>query len=227
MQMSLNSLHSSRSFHYLTKKDFVKAFGSEDSVLVTKDFMKVNFNFETHMQNVPSVHILGEVLKPIQMKLVNSNEKMNGDADLLFCLDENVDDEDSAKVKKSPEATAIRKSFSSRAKNLNIFRRRLKAKTFLELNEEERSKMASIVLNRNLTKDKSKFKQINDLQLLHPSDYSEPDFISITQPIDTDYQPNYSQEVPSITDLFDIDSEDAEYEILDTDYYEMEYLEDE
>lgn len=255
MNQNLASLRTSRSFCYLSWGDFVSAFGSDASVLIIKDHRQIRFNFESDTQETNSnslllsshkqvelrdVHIIGDVLRPTQVQLVNSEAKLNSDSSLLFCFDKIPDDDDADNAKRAlgVQRTIGKKKNKTpqRSMKLNLFRRRLKPKKFLELEEEEREQLASQVLNRDKFKDKSMFYYIKDQQLVAPSDYIDPDFIDINQPPDTEYESNYSTIAPSIHDLFDIDVEplvrilknESEDDLpdIDEDYEMIEYLEE-
>jgi hypothetical protein len=242
MRLLNNSLQSSKSYFYLTKNDFIKGFGEQKAVMIVKDFKNIRFNFDSgnddnslllsnHKQAMlRDVHIIGDVLQPTQLKLLNSQEKQSIDSNLLFCLDEDMDDDDedlkekkSAKAKISPK---LKQSAIGQSLNINLFRRRLKTKKFLELSESERTQLATSVLDVDRFKGKSIFHFVNAKQLVQPNDYFEPDFITLTEPPDTEYEQNYSQHAPSVHDLFDIPV-DEQLSLEDTEYEMMEYLDDE
>jgi hypothetical protein len=211
-----------KTFMYLTKADFVKAFGLDRTLIVAKDYKNIRLNFHSDNDSlliknqknltVKSIEILGDVLRPIEMKLVNSQHQQNDDSSLLFCLDEMASDEEESQFTpihpKKQQPCAI----GSRL-NINLFRRRLKAKKFLELDEAEKATLAK-VLDHDRFKDKSVFHYVRDKQLVSPGDYENPDFIPLSQPSDTDYEQSYSQEAPSVHDLFDIEV-DLDYEMVE------------
>lgn len=230
---------SCKSFCYLSKNDFVLAFGIDETVLVAKDYKRIKFNFdcrnETQIKQsaLRDVHIQGDVIRPVQLKMVNTGIK-ESDANLLFCFDEMASDEESEKPKKQTVKKAIKRCATGRSLNVNLFRRRMKCKKFIELDEAEREQIATTALTHDKYRNKSLFYFINDKQLVLPSDYTEPDFIILAAPPDKDYEENYSSQAPSVHDLFDIDvyplagspptpeaSEPAE------DYEMLEYLEEE
>lgn len=93
----------------------------------------------------------------------------------------------------------------------------------MELSESERAQLAKSLLDVDHFKGKSIFHYVNAKQLVQPNDYQEPDFITLTEPPDTEYEQNYSQNAPSVHDLFDIPVDSLE----DTEYEMMEYLDDE
>lgn len=232
------SLESSKSYLYLTKNDFVNGLGHQKTVIVAKDYRNIRFNFEgsgdsslllsNHKQaSFRDLHIIGDVLRPTQLKLVNSDPKQSSDSNSLFCLDNMVDEGDTDADGSARSATTHKHKRCAIGQNLNIslFRRRLKLKKFLELEESEREQLATSVLNKDRFKDKSLFHFINEKQLVTSRDYDEADFINLSEPPDTDYEQSYSQQAPSIHDLFDIEVENP---LEDTEEYEMmEYLEDE
>lgn len=245
--MNLAALSSSNSFQYLTKPDFDTAYGCEETVLIAKDYKQIKFNFECdpHESNslllnnqketeLRDVHILGDVLKQAQLKLVNSQVKLNSDPNLLFCFDDMAsDDEKSEKEKNLSSLKKLikkKKNYAARSQNLNLFRRRLKYVKFWDTEDDEREKLAATILDVDKFKDKSLFHFINEKQLVQLSDYTEPDFISLSPPVDTSYESNYSEEAPSVHDLFDIDIDTSkiDYEPETAQEYEMmEFLEDE
>lgn len=157
--------------------------------------------------------------------------KQNCDSNLLFCLDDMESDEDNEKEKRVnvvKQSLKKQRKFAERSQNLALFRRRQRQKSFLELEEDERQKLAATVLENDKFKNKSMFQYIKEKQLVTPSDYEEPDFISLEQPIDTEYEDNYSIEAPSIHDLFDFDIEKLQfqYEGNEEDYEMLEYIEE-
>lgn len=234
MKMMNKSLESSRTFLYITKNDIVEGFGHDQTLLIAKDFKCIKISLDSGNDNslllnnhkqatVKNVHIIGDVVRPTQLKLVNSDSKRNSDSNLLFCLDEDMaSDEDtfnkpSEKVYSKHKVSAI-----GRTLNINLFRRRLKVRKFLELEKSEREKLATSVLNFDRYNGKSIFHLVDDKQLVLPKDYDEPDFIALSEPNDTVYEQSYSREAPSVYDLFDIEIDDPVEE-----YSMMEYLDDE
>ena len=250
--MNLAALSPSKSFCYLTRNDFISAYGKEQTVLIAKDYKQIKVNFESNNQETNSlllsrlayapkeaelqdVHIIGDVLRPTQLKLVNTEARQTNDSCLLFCLDNIPSDDDhepEAKTSSGVETTDVKekRQKTSRSKQLNLFRRRLKPKSFMDLDESEREQFASKVLERNNFKDKSLFHFINEKQLVSSLDYSEPNFITLDQPPDSEYEENYSSIAPNIHDLFDFYVEPLEnfYELEEPEDYAMveEYLED-
>lgn len=245
MQMNLASVHASKSYCYLTRSDFAKAFSDDETVLVAKDYNSVKFNFETNSgassslllnnhrdSKLLNVHILGEVTKPVQVKLVNCNSNESCDSNLLFSLEDMLCDDAVKKEKKSSSAviTVKRKvKQTPRSQNLHLFRRTMKYRKYLELTDEERKNMAKVVLDCDKSKDKSLFHTIDEMNMLSPSDYIEPDFIELEQPVDVDYEDNYSQIAPSVHDLFDLDIESVNLDANSEEgmeYYVTEYLDE-
>lgn len=240
--MNFEASKSSSSFCYLSRPDFITAFGSSSTLLVCKDYQSINVQILKHVPkfvqwnsqkpNAGCVQILGDVIRPAQLLLVNSGAKRNIVSNQLFCLDDMASDDESSqeKVKQEhikqehPVTTSKKPKSSDRCSSVTLFRRRLKCKSFLELTDAEREAMAT-VLKYDKFKDKSKFYFILHNKLVHPSDYVEPDFISVDMPVDIDYQHNYSKEAPSVHDLFDLasDSEDIIYDPIEY----VEYLDDE
>lgn len=239
----MNSLlDSSKSYLYLTKNDFLKGFGEQSTVIVAKDYKNIRFNFEGSSEDsvasslllsnqkqvvLKNVHIVGDVLRPTQLKLVNT-EKRNSDSNLLFCLDDmdkDLEKKQSAKAKTSSKQKL--RAINHTLNSIGLFRRRLKMKKFLDLEDSEREKLATCVLDFDRFKDKSMFHFINEKRLVLPKDYEQADFdfITLNEPPDSEYEQNYSQEASSIHDLFDIEIADPPVEDA-TEEYEMEYLED-
>lgn len=227
--MNIQASKSNSSYCYLSRLDFTKAFGSNSTLLVAKDFQNIKVQipkepsrtvqYFTKEQNASRIQILGDVIRPVQLLLVNSGTKQSFDSNLLFCLDDMASDDESSqeKVKNKREVKACKKlKNAGQYLNLTLFRRRMKCKSFLELDETEREAMAS-VLKYDKFKDKSRFHYIMANKLVHPSDYVDPDFKEVNPPVDVDYQYNYSCEAPSVHDLFDLIDEHA------TDSEEMIY----
>lgn len=184
---SLNiSLDANKTFLYLTKNDFIKAFGDR-TMIVAKDFQTIKLHFNADSESlllknqknlaVKSVEILGDVLRPTELKLVNTNPKQDSDSSLLFCLDEMTsDDGESQKSKSHPKR---KRCAIGQSLNINLFRRRMKVKKFLEMEESEKTELAT-VLDFDKFKDKSLFHYINEKKLVEPLDYEEPDFLPLS-----------------------------------------------
>lgn len=238
MKTSLGLMQSSvgKSFCYVTQSDFVDAFGEEQTVLVTKDFRFMKFHFDTDFDedDLPpkffsnsgetcfrDIHISGSVVRPVQLKIVNTQ----CDASRLLCLDrlENEDDQVKEEPTTSPRKTSQKpKAYSTKPLNINLFRRRLKTRKFLELEPEEREKLAVVALKNSRFEDKSLFHYVNSKQLVRQIDYAEPGFVEVAPT--NNYEENYSSTAPSVYDLFDIPFEPlppAE------DFEMLEYLDDE
>lgn len=236
MAMNIEASKISSSYCYLSRLDFTKAFGSSSTILVAKDYQNIKVQIPQHTpklvqsisrkKNAAFLQIIGDVIRPTQLLLVNSGAQQSFDSNQLFCLDEMASDDESSQEQVSTQSvikTFKKSKSSSRCLDLTLFRRRMKCKAFLELDETEREAMAT-VLKYDKYKDKSRFHFISHNKLVHPSDYVEPDFMTLDEPVDTVYQYSYSIEAPSIHDLFDLptDSEDI---IYDPDEYE-EYLDE-
>jgi hypothetical protein len=239
--MNIAAMNTSKSYIYLKKDDFVKAYGDE-TVLIVKDHKKIQFHFDcdecdastsllvSHHKDAKhrNVQIIGGVVKPTQLKLVNSCATANTDSSLLFCLDDMVSDDESEQKDdktESPSRGQKRKLPIDATRSLTLFRRNFKQKKFLELDDEERKEISAQALKCERYKDKSIFKYINDKQLIHSTDYSDPDFISLSPPPDSEY--NYSQDPPSVYDLFDIDIHPLSSRLQEIDYMEVvEYLDE-
>lgn len=222
--MNIEASKTSSSYCYLSRLDFTKAFGANATLLVAKDFQSIRVqipknppkNVQFYSLEPGLVEILGDVVRPVQLLLVNSDAKQSFDSNQLFCLDDMASDEESSQEKvKEPHSEKPRFKPKSIGGFLNttLFRRRMKCKSFLELTETEREAMAS-VLKYDKFKDKSRFHYILHNKLVQPSDYVDPDFKPVDLPVDVDYQFNYSLEAPSVHDLFDLatDSGDIAYE---------------
>ncbi|CRK93057.1 CLUMA_CG006480, isoform A [Clunio marinus] len=243
MKMNLASLQSksSKSFCYLTKDDFIAGYGGAQTVFVVQNSKVLNFILGNEQKDVHSihlsnhiprdVHILGDVLKPIQIKLLNTegNEKDKHDSDIL----EHVMDVDSEKSDGQEITRTIIKRRSHcrrRIKTLPLFRRRLKTRTFLDLEIVEKEKLASSLLKLDRFKDKSLFHYITVNKLTEPLELSQPSFIDIRPPPEIEYEDNFSLSPPSVHDLFDKQIEPLPkfyFGENDGDYEVMEYLEDE
>ena len=218
------SLDINKTFQYLTKNDFISAFGRDRTVLVIKDYKKLTFNFNTVNESlllrnqknaqVRDIEILGDVIRPTQVKLVNLQPKLDTDSTLLFCLDKMAVNDEETDEKKSADPKKRKTCAIGKLLNINLFRRQLKAKTFLELEQSEREKLAT-VLDHDRFKDKSMFHYISQKQLVKQSDYEEPDFIPLSPPSDTDYEQNYSLNPPDVHDLFDLEVNDSDYMIVE------------
>lgn len=222
--MNIEASKSSSSYCYLSRLDFIKAFGANSTLLVAKDFLNIKVqipkdppkNVQCYSLEPGYVQILGDVVRPVQLLLVNSDAKQSFDSNMLLCLDDMVSDDESSQEKiKDKQLVMPRtkpKSFA-RCLDLTLFRRRMKCKSFLELDETEREAMAS-VLKYDKFRDKSRFHFISHNKLVHPSDYEDPDFKAVELPADVEYQFNYSFEAPSVHDLFDlpVDSSEMVYE---------------
>lgn len=218
-------LQNNKSWGYLNKHDFVTAFGEDSSALVLKNFRNIKFNFESCFRSCRDVQVTGDVVRPVQLRLVNMAAIQSSDLNRLICLDDMESDEN-----KKTSTTAVPKKhrqYPERSQNLNLFRRRQKLKKFLDLEEHEREKLAVNALEIDRFKDKSMFNFILENQLVTPDDYENPAFISLEQPIDAEYEDNYSIEAPSVHDLFDIriDRLDVHYN-NDDDYEMLEYIEE-
>lgn len=237
MKRNLALMQSSiaKSYCYATKSDFITAFGADETVLVVKDYRLMKFNFESNHTDesdvLPSavslrdVQISGSVVRPVQLKLVNSDGRQTY-SNLLLCLDSMESEEDETKDKNPTGTATIRKPKqhgTARSLNVNLFRRRMKAKKFLELELNDREQLAKVAMSNNHYKDKSLFYYVDRKQLVHQSDYENPDFVSLSPPNDTEYENSYSRTAPSIYDLFDIPVNP----LPTTDDYEMlEYLDE-
>lgn len=224
-----------KSFCYVTQSDFVDAFGEEQTVLVAKDFRFMKFHFDTDLDEdvLPQkffnnsgdtcfrdIQISGSVVRPVQLKIVNSQF----DASRLLCLDRLRNEDDHIKeepMTSTRKASRKPKVYSTKPLYINLFRRRLKARKFLELEPEEREKLAEVALKNYRFEGKSLFNYVNSKQLVRQIDYSEPGFVDVA-PLN-DYEENYSSTAPSVYDLFDIPFEplpSAE------DFEMLEYLDD-
>lgn len=243
MRRNVAALQYNRSFCYLTKNDFESAFGEENTVLVAKHFrtIKLNSERESVQESEPQLNnsfrntslvVTGDVLRPVDLKMVNMEAKQNCDSNLFFCLDDMESDEDRENGKQTVVLKSPKKQrkIPERCQNLALFRRVNTSKKFLELEEEERENLASIVLENDRFKNKSMFHYIQEKQLVQSGDYEEPDFISLEQPTDAAYENNYSSEAPSVYDLFDLNVDMLEmeenYEFTQDDYEMVEYIED-
>lgn len=219
-----------------------------------KDFKSIKFTFDCDTDESNSilfnnqkqttlreVQVKGDFIKPAQLKLVNSTgdaASQNFDSNLLFCLDEmESDDDDTDEPQAEKKHCKKQFKYAARSQNLNLFRRRLKHKKFLELDDDEGEKLSATVLDFDKFKDKSLFQFVCENKLVLPSDYDAPDFISLDEPVDTSYGENYSQESPSVHELFDINielaeepaeepAEDNKYGVEETEYEMMEYIEE-
>lgn len=196
--MNINALMTQKSYCYLTQPDFLNAFDDE-TVLIAKNAHKFQFILDEDKGRFSSALISSDVVHPLTFLMVNDEKKINEIEEDASMSEEQCDD----KVEKA------QKLFTDEGpKNIDsilLFRRRLKPKSMKELNKDELEKIALNVLTRsNKHKDKSKFSFINENCLVNDEDYVNPDFVQINQPADTDYAENYSEEAPSIHDLYDL-----------------------
>lgn len=206
MRMNYEALATQDSYIYLTRKDFIDAFGKDSSILVINDSRNASLIFEEDIPN--TIHVSGYVVKPITIKLVNTE---NSDKPLPKVeLDENVkiestsdeDDNNKNDIKNDPSVFDNSKKIK-KSDGIILFRRNFKPKTFIECDSRENEKLSKNVLDYDRYEGKSKFFYVHKNQLVLDSDYKEPDFINIELSTDIDYEENFSSNSPSIHDLFD------------------------
>lgn len=241
LKQNLNALKANQSYCYLTRQDFVQTQDEDQTILVFKDFGRMKFIFEKQDENyeededededngyednvaqvkgLPLVKFNGYVVRPIQAKMVNT-EKID---DSEYPI---IDYEDLEEIYNHSETTASpskdnavfnHKRGLKKSDELILFKRTIKPKKLIDLDEKELEQLSENVLKHNKYKEKSKFSMINDKQLVSSNDCVDPDFIPIDSPADVAYENNFSAESPSVHDLFD-----HEAEPLDVIYYQDE-----
>lgn len=213
--MNLNSLMTNKTFCYLTQPDLVQAFNRNQTILLAKDSQTFQIISEDH-EPQPAVMIKGTDIRPVKFLVVN-NEKES----IHY-----IGDEEIAKLNQEDEEMYddSQNQFESRTKfkktdDIVLFRRKLTSIPLNDHDESELSQIASKVLTNNKHKGKSKFHIVNENNLVHSSDLSDPGFLQLDPPSDADYEDNYSFEPPSIHDLYDLDvprlesSQNMSYEV--------------
>lgn len=220
MRINLAALLHNKPFAYVTRNDFRAAYGRTHSVFVAKNVKKMFVDRDEELEH-PFLFLLSEVHNPVQLQLVNTDPKSNKKStNSLLCHEKLSNDQTTHKFPR-PEHFKRLKHID----RLTLFRRRVRCKKFLEIDQKEREEIANVVLNRK-NSDKSKMgSSAND----DNEDIIDPDFIQINHPVDFDYFDNYSSEPASVHDLFDFDAEPmyifTEEEFIH-DYIEEEHVED-
>jgi hypothetical protein len=201
----------------------VRAFTKESLILVGKDFHNVKFLINDSARNeVPLVRFTGRVIKPIDLRIVNTKKPGNSLTERTFDVSTRSEENNDQDEKLFSKRLMLMKH----ADDLNIFRRKMKHKKFLDLLMEERERLASNVLNSDPEFDKSKFLQVNKNKLVLTNDYLDPDFIPITHTADIEYEDNFLPDAPSVHDLFDFNiepvSDEYDDEMIEEYLYEEE-----
>lgn len=211
--MNLHALMTKKTFCYLTKQDFVQAFGKDQTVFITKDLQKFQLIMD---DEPPSVMIKGTEVRPVKFLVVN-NEKESIDsmsdeeiANLNELVEESFD--------KSPSQYMSRTKFK-KTDDMILFTRKMASKPLSDHDQSELSQIASKVLKNNRHKGKSKFYIVSENNLGSDSD---PGFVQLDHPSDVDYEKNYSFEPPSIHDLYDLDALPITLDESDKETYEVE-----
>jgi hypothetical protein len=229
----------------VTRDDLITAFGRESTILIAKDYKHMKLFFEAQSeettQTAPQVYINGHLIRPVQLKMVNSQKTSEDDgedgnppldSESLAMLNEAVTDIDTIK-----QLTIDRTGFNGSAilkscNQLNLFKRGLRQKNLTEHDTTELKSLAENVLSFNKYQGKSKFQFVSDKDLILPDDYEKPGFISINPEAD-EYSENYSADSPSVHDLYDFDispipqDEEMEEDAIDEDEYIVEELDEE
>lgn len=235
MRRNYTALKTDKSYCYVTKKDLVNAF-PDDSILVVKDAKEIKLQFLTECKGksllfsslkdaeLRNLQIIGDVVRPTQVKLVNTVSKANDNANELFCLENDHMAEDAFTIERpvKKHKQLLLNSHIHTTEKIKLFQRRFRVKSYIEMEDKERDELATILIPEKY-KGKSMFQQIQEKELLMTADYSDPDFISIEPPIDVDYEQSYSINAPSVHELFDFEAEPHEEE----EYEMVEFLEDE
>lgn len=222
IKMNNESLSSENSYKYLTKTDFIDALGAENSVIVVKDqkYIKIVLDAE----GSKSVQIFGFVVKPVTVQLVNNNGLDDQSVPLSELGVSDMDSQD--EEAESNDVTILKgRGVLTKSEELLLFKRLRKTQSFIECDTALNEQLSMNLLARDKYKDKSKFFYIKDNQLVHDSDYEQPNFIKLEPPSDADYDENYSAEAPSIHDLFDYTVDLKSQEPMETDEIpEEEYI---
>jgi hypothetical protein len=217
MRVNLAALLHSKSFAYITRNDFKTAYGRTNSVFVAKNVKKIFVDRDEELEH-PFIFLLSEVHNPVHLQLVNTEpKKSNKSANSLLCHEKLT----SEKIHKFPRPEDFKRL--KHIDRITLFRRRVRCKKFLEIDEKEREEIANVVLNRTNSENSKKRTCVdNDEEII------DPDFIQINHPVDYDYYDNYSSEPASIHDLFDFDVEPMVFleEEFIHDYIEEEHVED-
>lgn len=195
--MNINALMTHKSYCYLTQPDFLNAFGEDETVLIARKARQFELILDEQKGRYSSALIRGNVVHPVTFLMVNDEKKTisNNEKDIGGSIDE----QDEMKTQK-----LFTEEGPKNIDSILLFRRRLRTKSMKELSKDELEKIARNVLTRNRHKDKSKFSYVSENRLVHDEDYTNPAFLQINQPADTEYEDNYSEEAPSIHDLFDL-----------------------
>lgn len=204
---------SNKSYLYVTGSDIKNGFDKNSSVLVAKDFKNIKLYFQTESEdsnlisNLPQVYISGFLVRPVQLKVVNT-EKADAsptklDHETLEMLNSTVTEVDTKN-----HLTAERMAFDGKAilkpsNQLRLFKTGLKQKSLIDLDRNEVKLLAEKVLSFDKYNGKSKFQYVSDKKLVFPEDYTSPDFIALSPQAD-EYEDGYSIESPSVHDLYDL-----------------------
>lgn len=213
--MNLKLLAFKKSYAYVKKLDLMKAFGRNSTTLVVKNHRNIKLIFDADHDNeattiktsIPQVFIISNIVKPIQLKMINSQK-----SDKLAIIDESQQmmlndicgngSADENPTQTNEKSSLIKNKILKPSNRIRLFTRGIKQKSFLDQDKCELKELAENVLTYDRYKGKSKFFFVNDKRLVFPSDYTCPDFIDINSPND-EYEDNYSIENPSIHDLYD------------------------
>lgn len=220
MTIALAGLMYNKSYAYVTRHDFLRAYGRNQTVFVTKNLKKLILDYDeptTSSKNVhhPFLFLLSEVHKSIDLKLVNTQQikVKRREPNMSLLCDE-----------KLPVDRLLGLSRQSRGiEKITLFRRRLRTKKFMETTKEEREALANLVLSRQISKSQSHFSSQPEELPPHPD---EQEFIHIGHPVDIDYHASYSIEEPSVHDLFDLEEEPTYVDYVEDNFIEEEHLED-
>lgn len=227
MRISLAALMYNKSYAYVTRHDFLRAYGRNKTVLVTKNVKKLLLDPKDEARfpstfDMPQLLLLSQVHRPIDMKLVNTQmiKTRRRAVNVSLLCDEKLPTDSQSRLL----------SLSRKSKNverIGLFRRRIKTKKLLESTKEEREALANVVLSSQPAKAQSHFASQKPEK---PENPNEMEFISVTHAVDIDYYPNYSIEEVSVCDLFDledVEGEEEEAELLEYDYVDENYIEEE
>lgn len=236
MRIASAALMYNKSYGYITRNDFLKAYGRNQTVFAVKNVKKMFVDFDDgedeeeeekteETSDIPFLLMLSEVHQPIHLQLVNTApiKSRRIPANLNLLCDEKLPVDGKNKVKRS--IMNISKK-SKQTDKMNLFKRRMRVKNLLDLTKDERESLANVVLSRQKSKDQSHFTS----RCEETTESAEPEFISVVHPVDFDYYDSYSIEEVSVHDLFDFDVDAPEnlleeYEYVES-YIEEEHLED-
>lgn len=206
MLIADNYLKFNESYCYVTRDDLLTALGKCQTIFTAKDFKELE-------QSSNRVHLKGDIqgYQAIDLRLVNNRGEIKDhyvektDIESTTSEEEQIDD---------PLQTAFSR--------ITLFKRTLQKKhPVFKIN----SKVAEKILTKDINLHKSQFHHVKEHQLVNGEDYNSPELITVTHPVDYEYQYSYSLDPEEgIHELFDLDVQQyKEY----VDQYEIEMLDEE